>query len=145
MKDAKTITEFVKNVCSHYSICYSAYFCDYDENDQLVPAPIFEDDLVTPGKLNYLSKLLGMSTEDIANADNKASMRIFNKYPFFKLLLAYEERKNMAKFSLDSENIPIAERRLLYRIFGEENLDPKYSDEDVLQRLINQLKEYDSN
>ena len=68
MKDAKTITEFVKNVCFHYSICYSAYFCDYDENDQLVPAPIFEDDFVTPGKLNYLSKLLGMSTEDIANA-----------------------------------------------------------------------------
>ena len=74
MKDAKTITEFVKNVCFHYSICYSAYFCDYDENDQHVPAPIFEDDFVTPGKLNYLSKLLGMSTEDIANADNKASM-----------------------------------------------------------------------
>ena len=75
MKDAKTITEFVKNVCFHYSICYSAYFFDYDENDQLVPTPIFEDDLVTPGKLNYLSKLLGMSTEDIANADNKASIR----------------------------------------------------------------------
>lgn len=144
MKDAKTITEFVKNVCFHYSLCYSAYFFDYDENDQLVSTPIFEDDLVTPGKLNYLSKLLGMSLEDIANADNKASMRIFNKYPFFKLLLAYEERKNMAKFTLDSENIPITEQRLLYRIFGEENLVLRYSDEDVLQRLEQQLKEYDS-
>ena len=36
MKDAKTITEFVKNVCFHYSICYSAYFFDYDENGKMV-------------------------------------------------------------------------------------------------------------
>ena len=144
MKDAKTITEFVKNVCSHYSISYSAYFSDYDEDDQLVPTPIFEDNLVTPGKLNYLSKLLGMSSEEIANADNKAAMRIFNKYPFFKYLLEYEERKNLAKFTVGSENIPMAEQRLLYRIFGEENLVLKYSEEDVLQRLVKQLQEYDS-
>lgn len=144
MKDAKTITEFVQNVFFHYSLCYSAYFFDYNENDELVPAPIFEDDIVTPGKLNYLSKLLGMSPEDIANANNEAAMRIFNKYPFFKLLIAYEERKHLSQYTMDSENIPVFEQRLLYRILGDEGLVRKYSDDDVLQRLQLQLKEYDA-
>ena len=143
MKDAKTITEFVKDVCFQYSLCYSEYFYDYDENGQLVSAPIFEDNLVTPEKLNYLSKLLGMSTEDIANTNNEAAMRIFNKYQFFKLLLSYEEGKNISKFSICSEKISVFEQRFLYRLFGEEFLVLKYSDEDVFQRLVKKLKEYD--
>ena len=48
MKDAKTIAEFVEDVFSKYSLCYTAYFYDYNENDEHVPAPIFEDDIVTP-------------------------------------------------------------------------------------------------
>ncbi len=143
MKDAKAISEFVQKIFFRYSLCYSAFFYDYDENDEHIPAPIFEDDLVTPGKLNYLSKLLGMSAEDIANTNNEAAMRIFNKYPFFRLLIAYEERKRLSQYTMDSENIPVLEQRLLYRIFGDEGLVRKYSDDDVLQRLELQLKEYD--
>ena len=46
MKDAKTITEFVKSLFANYSLCYSAYFYDYNENDERIPAPLFEDDVV---------------------------------------------------------------------------------------------------
>lgn len=144
MKDAKTISEFVKSIFSKYSLCYSAYFFDYDENDALISAPIFEDGIVTPAKLDYLSKILGMRTEDIAETNVEAAMRIYKKYPFFSLLIAFEERKHLAKYDMDTHGIPLENQRLLYRIFGDECLERKYSDDDLLVRLEKQLKEYDS-
>lgn len=143
MKDAKTISEFVKYVFSKYSLCYPVYFPDYDENDELIPAPVFENEIVTTEKLHYLSKILGMSIEDISEANKEVALKIYNKYSFFALLQKYEEHKHMAKFEMISENISIEDQRLLYRFFGDEGLKKKYSDEDLIARLTDQLKEYD--
>ena len=143
MKDAKTITEFVKSLFANYSLCYSAYFYDYNENDERIPAPLFEDDVVTPARLNYIGKLLGMRPEDIAETNIEAAMRIYNKYSFFSLLYSFEERKHLARFDMDSHNIPLENQRLLYRIFGDEGLEQKYSNEELIARLQRQLKEYD--
>lgn len=145
MKDVQTIREFVAEVCWHYSICLPAFIKDYDEDDPREPVEyFFKRNRVDWGTLKQLSNILGMRAEDIAEADFHAALKLYNKYPFFRLLGLFEkDRAINNKFNWE-EDSTFAEKRLLYAVFGEEKLSKKYSEEDLLNRLNKHLLECDA-
>ena len=144
MKSPQEISDFVRAVCAHYSICLTSFICDYDE--QYCPVPVdnlFRSDKVDIDTLNYLSEIIGMNPEDIGNTNVKAARMISEKYPFFELLKSFEECKEFRHYKL-SDEFDEDGQRLLYRIFGEENLLEKYDNEELIERLRQQLIDYDT-
>lgn len=126
-----------------YSICLTAFFCDYDENDEILPAPIFEDDIVTDERIEYLSILIGLSPKEIKETDIEAAQRIYKRYPFFRFLRLFEEKKNILSTYKINNDTSLIETRLLLAIFGSDNMQRKYNENNILERLKRQLKEYD--
>ena len=158
MKSTKEITEFVERVCDSYSIFLPVFIKGYDERSQSCPENrVFKDGTVDPDTLQLLSKVLGMSTEDITETNNEAARRIAQKYPFFSLLRMFEQKKTLANDGITDVQTPSPEELLLFRIFGNSFLGDKtaiqdYLDtpkkvkeyqEDLLERLKKQLLEFD--
>lgn len=141
MKDANTINDFVIDVSTMYSVDLTYYIHDYNENDQVIPAPIFKDGVVTSERIGFLSKLLGMNPSDIEEANMQAAERIDKKYPFFDLLSRFKTKK---EFSLLIDwNRSESAISLMNAIFGTGKVIKKYDDTDILERLNTQLKEFD--
>lgn len=143
MKDAKTISDFVKKVSNMYSVDLTYYIHDYNENDQVIPAPIFKDGVVTSERIEFLSKLLGMNPSDIEEANMQAAECVFKKYPFFVLLNRFEAQKSLFSSFDFGQGTSMLEANLIRAIIGEKNLIKKYDDNDILERLNTQLKEFD--
>lgn len=143
MKDAKTISDFVKKVSNIYSVDLTYFIHDYDANDQVISAPIFKGEEVTSDRIEFLSTLLGMDSCDIEEANMDAALRIHKKYPFFALLDRFEEKKKLFSSFDFGQGTSMIEAHLMRTVFGEKRLIKKYDDKDILKRLNAQLIEFD--
>ena len=133
----KQITEYVKKTLELYDLNYTAYFHDYDDNNQCVSAPIFGKNSIE-SKIDELVELLGLTKEEILNLDKEANHKWYNKYCFFTLYKRFE-----ASYARTFYGPAFAEEYLLSRIFGEDaiKISEKYNENNIKERTISLLKE----
>lgn len=139
MKNIDNVQKFIEDVMDRYSIPYGVFFSEYNHNDdRLVKRKVFPQGKIDDYNLNRVCRILGFDGDVILTADKEKANAWFNKYPYFSLMLQYRTTNYYAEYGTSP-----AEGRLLSAIFGKK-LCKKYSDEDIKQRLLDTLRQYDS-
>ena len=156
MKKPKEIYEFIKGICFKYSIylpaCLSDIYCtfkdfndiNYDEENDIDDfRDWFDDDKIDSDLLKSLSEILGISVEDILQTNKVAADKVYFKYPFFSLLNQFEKLKYFETKYKFKEDCHIREKLLLLDEFDFKNATIRYSPDNLLERLREQLIKYD--
>ena len=138
MGTINNIQKFIENVMDRYSIPYDVFFTEYNSDDRLVKRKVFPQGKIDDYNLNRVCRILGLDQDVIRTADTEKANVWFHKYPYFRLMLQYRITNHYADYGISP-----AEGRVLTAIFGTK-LCKKYSDEDIKQRLLQTLKQYDS-
>lgn len=142
IKTKKQITEYIKKFCKTYSLDYTAYFCQYEKEDELCfnrkPAPIFGEDSIE-SKLPQLSELFGLTYDEITSCSEEGLNKWKNKYSFFTYLPEFYMAQIKSDYSETFE-----EEWLIQAIFKNSNewrFTPRYDIKNIKERVINKLKE----
>lgn len=146
MPTVEQITEFVKKIFERYRVLDTEFFTTYDDDENcMVDCPLFPYGKIDDDTLERLSVHLGLTKQEILNMDESASLRYWNKYPFFRLSWNYLESWNW--YAHCKGEYPTAEDFLINAIFTENEGYPakrRYQYQDVKKRLISKLKELDA-
>lgn len=138
MTTISNIQNFIENIMDHYSISYDIFFTEYDNDDKLARRKVFPSGKIDEYNLNRVCRILGLDRDVILEADKEKANIWFSKFPYFRLMLQYRTTNYYAEYGTSP-----AEGRLLSAIFGKK-FCKKYLDEDIKQRLIETLRQYDS-
>lgn len=138
MAAVNSIQKFIEDVMDRYSVSYDAFFTECSGDGQPVRRKAFPRGKTDDYNLNRICRILGLDKDVILNADREKANVWFNKYPFFRLMLQYRTTNYYAQYGTSP-----SEGRLLGAIFGKK-FCKKYLDENIKQRLIETLKQYDS-
>ena len=144
MKSIREITRYVEEFMSFYHISDYGFFHDYDPDvDDVVEIPLFPDGTADEETLKRLSIHLGLTREEILNADQDASDRYWKRYPFLNLYNSNDFEWSWTRGSLNREMS--REDRLLAAILGKETYTKHklYDRESVKQRMVSLLKRID--
>lgn len=138
MTTVKNIQKFIEDVMDRYSISYDFFFTTYNDEDRPVRRRVFPQGKVDEYNLNRVCRILGLDKDVILCADREKANLWFQKFPFFRIMLEYRTANYYATYGTSP-----AEGRLLSAIFGQ-RFCKKYADEEIKDRLLQTLKQYDS-
>lgn len=146
MSELEKITTYVTDLFSLYCMDDDGFLHEYDcELNEVVKIPLFRDGMIDNDTIERVSTKFGITAEEIKNTDKKAAKRYYNKYSFFRLYRKYLDLWNWNCKYKDPE--PSAEERIINAIFTNKKVvqvRQRYNLQSVKERLIKQLKEYDS-
>ena len=152
MKKPKEIYEFIKEICNDYSIylpaclndCWTYQDFDEEEIDDFGGlSKYFNDDVIDPDLLNSISIALSVDVKDIVETNYDAAHKIYFKYPFFTLLNQYEKLKYFETKYKFKEGCNVREKLLFLDEFDSKNATIRYSPDNLIERLNEQLVKYD--
>ena len=146
MPTTEQITEFVKKVFARYHVLDDEFFTTFDDDEEeWVDKPLFPCGYLDEYTLERLSIHLGMTKQEILAMDEGASLRYWNKYPFFQLFQSYLNRWKWTTQYEGQE--PTAEDLLINAIFTDNKGYPvkrRYLYQNIKSRLESKLRELDT-
>lgn len=142
MRRPKTIEKFIRECFESLAIDYKEYFYySYDDGQYEDISWTDEHGKINVAAVKHASRILGISVDDLLAANEDALTKWERKYRYFwdldPLHTAYEASLHGDEFEA------IRTFEILFNVKTPELYTDRYNVDDVVRRLISQLKEYD--
>ncbi len=143
MIDKELITEYVERVFELYGLDKADFFYDAigeDEEDDVILDLFDENYESEDSTLERISTFLGLTKQEIMNADKRAAFRYWDNFPFFALHDEFIE--TWIWNTRHKGHKPTEVEKLISAVFGSKlELEDRYDYKKVYERLFDKLKE----